>query len=148
MLEGKENHILDMLFPFVFRYVDVRTGYADEALLKKLHAQYSDLISDLWSDNYFQKCSAWDLEGLRSRVAELKICTWKFFDNHCDWRLNTLMFQLLDDKVLDIGRIGSMMVFTAPLYDHYNLRINKVSGGASKRIVTQMEGFLCLSRSE
>lgn len=45
--EGKDYPILDMIFLFVCGYVEIWTGYDDEATLTKVRTQYLDLINYL-----------------------------------------------------------------------------------------------------
>lgn len=50
-----------MIFNFIFGSVDVCNRHAVEAPLRKVHTRYSDLINQLWSDNYPKAWSAQDM---------------------------------------------------------------------------------------
>lgn len=43
MLEGKDYCVLDMLFPFVVKFIDCATDFTEEAPTTKFLTMYSDL---------------------------------------------------------------------------------------------------------
>lgn len=69
MLEAKDYRYLDLLFPFVFAYAETWTGFSEEAHMKKIHVQYTDIISSLlMSDNYSNGWSVNNLANMRETV--------------------------------------------------------------------------------
>lgn len=51
MLEGKEYRQLDIVSPIVFGYAYISMDFENNALLTKIHVQYTELGNRLVSDN-------------------------------------------------------------------------------------------------
>ena len=137
MLEGKDYRALDVMFPFVFGYVDCWLGTSAEASLTKIHVSYTDLVNRLMTDNFGEGWSAADFSDMQKEVSAFKEDISKLFGPHCKTGLQTLKFHLLDHMVLDLERFGSLRVLSASPYEHFNLFVKQAYNSTSKRIPTR-----------
>lgn len=72
MMKGNNYRSLDLFFPFVLVYTDTFMEYEDEAPLRKVHVQYTDIKNRLISDNYPKGWSTSDLAEMNSAVYHFK----------------------------------------------------------------------------
>lgn len=119
MLEGKNKRLWISsfslyLFRFVFGYIDTWMGFQDESPPTNIHDQYTYIVNRLISNNYSTWWSKDDVEEMSSSIRQFKKSMWRLFSSHCEQRLNTLKFHLLDHLVDDLDRFGAFLVLAPP----------------------------------
>lgn len=80
--------------------------------------------------NFSREWSTDVLEEIPSAVSNFKKQVWELFGPHCDKRLNTLNFHLLDHFVHALERFGTIRVLIASPYEHFNYIVKQAYDGS------------------
>ena len=139
MLEGKDYHQLDMVFPFVAAFIDRASRRTIEAPLTSVCTAYSDLLNTLMFTKQRGGFSKEDIRKLSDEVLSFKKKATDVLGNLDDINLFTLKFHLLDHLCNDLARFGDLSLLDASPFEHFNYVIKSFIRMTSMRKSTTIE---------
>jgi len=125
MLEGKDYHAIDTVFPFVAGFLDKATGFHNVAHLTTVHTLYSDLINHLLFNENNQDWPHSRESDISTIIKVFKSTASNLFGTLEDLNLFTLKFHNLDHIAEDVARFGDLSLLDASPYEHFNFTLKQ-----------------------
>lgn len=133
MFRGEQNKSVDMILPFLVRFIDWCTGGMEEAILTKIRVLCSELRLSMTNNICLKRWDKKEEMILKYCVEQVKRSFVEKLCDHCNIGWYTLKIYLLDHIVEDLQAFGTVGELNASPPEQYNMTIENAYWQSSRR---------------